>query len=93
MMQTLLRRAVTHPVVSYDMMRRHNSKLKACLDIQLLVCDEAHRLKNIDGNATIDALNGLAARRRVLLSGTPIQNDLDEFYAMVSGTPTQNSPR
>ena len=29
------------------------------------------------------ALSALQTRRRVLLSGTPIQNDLDEFYSMV----------
>ncbi len=28
----------------------------------------------------------LACRRRVLLSGTPMQNDLEEFYAMVDFT-------
>ena len=29
------------------------------------------------------ALGALSTRRRILLSGTPIQNDLDEFYSMV----------
>jgi DNA repair and recombination protein RAD54B len=49
----------------------------------LLVCDEAHRLKSAGGNQTIAALQGCPARRRVLLTGTPIQNDLGEFFAMV----------
>lgn len=43
----------------------------------LLICDEAHRLKN-DATLTNRALDGLACRRRVLLSGTPMQNHLDE---------------
>ena len=43
----------------------------------LLICDEAHRLKN-DATLTNKALDSLACRRRVLLSGTPMQNHLDE---------------
>lgn len=49
----------------------------------LLICDEAHRLKN--GESLISkALDGLSCKRRVLLSGTPMQNDLEEFYSMVN---------
>jgi DNA repair and recombination RAD54-like protein len=51
--------------------------------VDLLICDEAHRLKN-DETLTNKALDALTCRRRVLLSGTPIQNHLDEFYAMVN---------
>jgi DNA repair and recombination RAD54-like protein len=40
---------------------------------------QAHRLKN-DSTLTNRALDSLACRRRVLLSGTPLQNRLDEFY-------------
>lgn len=32
------------------------------------------------------ALSGLKCRKRVLLSGTPMQNDLEEFYAMTDFT-------
>ncbi len=42
-------------------------------------CPQAHRLKN-DATLTNRALDSLACRRRVLLSGTPLQNRLDEFY-------------
>ena len=52
-------------------------------DVGLLICDEAHRLKN-DKTATAQALDRLRTPRRVLLSGTPVQNDLDEFFAMVN---------
>jgi len=71
-------------IISYDMLRRHKDKLAACSDVQLLVCDEAHKLKNIKGNATIDALNSLPAKRRILLSGTPVQNDLKVFGCVCS---------
>lgn len=47
----------------------------------LLVCDEAHRLKNL-ASKTTQVLNSLDIDRRILLSGTPIQNNLSEFHAM-----------
>ena len=42
------------------------------------VCDEGHRLKSAGGNQTIKALVALRATRRILLTGTPLQNNLDE---------------
>ena len=58
-------------------------KYPDCCD--LLVCDEAHRLKNND-NQTSKALDSIPVKRRILLTGTPMQNDLQEFYAMVNFT-------
>ena len=54
-------------VISYDMLRRHCAALAKCLDLQLLVCDEAHKLKNINGNHTIDALISLPGATAVTL--------------------------
>ena len=73
-------------VASYECIRTHVKRIikyKDCCD--LLVCDEAHRLKNSE-NQTSRALNSLPVRRRVLLTGTPMQNDLMEFYAMADFT-------
>lgn len=73
-------------VVSYECIRTHVGRLikyPDCCD--LMVCDEAHRLKNSD-NQTSRALNSIPVKRRVLLTGTPMQNDLTEFYAMVDFT-------
>jgi len=73
-------------VASYECIRTHVGRIrkyKDCCD--LLVCDEAHRLKNSE-NQTSRALNSLPVKRRVLLTGTPMQNDLNEFYAMVDFT-------
>ena len=52
------------------------------LKVGLVLCDEGHRLKNSE-NQTYQALMGLKAKRRVLLSGTPIQNDLLEYFSLV----------
>lgn len=48
----------------------------------LLICDEGHRLKN-NSNKTLQALNSLEITKKVLLSGTPIQNDLSEFFNII----------
>lgn len=69
-------------ILSYEMARKYIDELLGA-DVGLLICDEAHRLKN-DKTATAQALDRLRTPRRVLLSGTPVQNDLDEFYAMVN---------
>lgn len=51
--------------------------------IQMLFCfAQGHRLKNSD-NQTYQALNAMNAQRRVLISGTPIQNDLLEYFSLV----------
>lgn len=73
-------------ICSYETLRTHVGRLTKYNDCcDLLVCDEAHRLKNRE-NQTSMALNSLPVRRRVLLTGTPMQNDLEEFYAMVDFT-------
>lgn len=46
------------------------------------VSAQGHRLKNSD-NQTYQALNAMNAQRRVLISGTPIQNDLLEYFSLV----------
>jgi len=50
--------------------------------IDLIICDEGHRLKSSQ-NKTTQMFKDFNTRRRVILSGTPIQNDLGEFHAMV----------
>jgi hypothetical protein len=45
---------------------------------------QAHRLKN-DATLTNRALDSLPCKRRVLLSGTPMQNHLDEVGGGIQG--------
>ncbi|CAO2815176.1 unnamed protein product [Amaranthus hypochondriacus] len=72
-------------IVSYETFRMHAPKFSIPGSCDLLICDEAHRLKN-DQTITNRALASLVCKRRILLSGTPMQNDLEEFYAMVNFT-------
>lgn len=70
-------------VASYDQLRIHINELCKIDGIDLVVCDEGHKLKNANSK-TSQAVNSLKAKRRIILSGTPIQNDLEEFHAMIS---------
>ncbi|KAJ4487858.1 DNA repair protein, SNF2 family [Lentinula aciculospora] len=77
-------RNVTQPVmiVSYETLRTLTVYLANC-KIGLLLCDEGHRLKNSD-SLTFKALNDLDVKRRVILTGTPIQNDLSEYFSLLN---------
>ena len=71
-------------VTSFETLRAHAETVASATGgIDLLVCDEAHRLKNAKGDTrTVAALRKLRCKKRVLLSGTPVQNDLGELFAV-----------
>ncbi|KAI7894798.1 P-loop containing nucleoside triphosphate hydrolase protein [Mucor mucedo] len=68
-------------IISYESLRVYTPYLKNS-PIGLLLCDEGHRLKN-SGSLLFEKLNSLTVTRRVILSGTPIQNDLIEYYSLL----------
>eukprot|EP01132_Coremiostelium_polycephalum_P006046 gene6046-7531_t len=70
-------------VISYDQLRIYCEDICKIPSIGLIICDEGHRLKNAEIKTT-KAVSMIPTPRRVILSGTPIQNDLTEFYAMVN---------
>lgn len=77
-------RNIVRPVliISYETLRRNVDKL-AGTEVGLMLADEGHRLKNGD-SLTFTALNSLKCERRVILSGTPIQNDLSEYFSLLN---------
>lgn len=77
-------RNIVRPVliISYETLRRNVDKL-AGTEVGLMLADEGHRLKNGD-SLTFTALNALRCERRVILSGTPIQNDLSEYFSLLN---------
>lgn len=68
-------------ILSYETFRLYSHILNMS-EVGLVLCDEGHRLKNCE-NLTYQALMGLKTKRRVLLSGTPIQNDLTEYFSLL----------
>ncbi|KAF6760030.1 RAD54B protein [Ephemerocybe angulata] len=69
-------------IIGYERLRTVIDKISTAVpQVDLIVCDEGHRLKSAN-NKTTTMFQSLRTRRRVILSGTPIQNDLSEFHAM-----------
>ena len=73
-------------VCSYDFARRQERYLRLA-QLDLVVLDEAHRLRNVyrPDNQTGNVLrNALAGKKKILLTATPLQNSLLELYGLTS---------
>ncbi|KAL7722251.1 DNA repair and recombination protein RAD54B [Entamoeba marina] len=68
-------------IIGYEQVRSHVEELKKT-DIGLIVCDEGHRIKN-SSSKTTSALRALGSPHHIILSGTPVQNGLDDFYSLL----------
>ncbi|KAG4067204.1 hypothetical protein HA402_000195 [Bradysia odoriphaga] len=49
----------------------------------IVICDEGHVIKNSTAGITL-AVNQIETKRRIVLTGTPMQNHLMEYYSMVN---------
>lgn len=67
-------------IIGYEMFIRCQDNIKKAA-FDFIICDEAHRLKNSNIKAS-NCINQLAIGKRVLLTGTPIQNNLQELYSL-----------
>ncbi|KAK3072645.1 helicase [Teratosphaeriaceae sp. CCFEE 6253] len=68
-------------IIGYEKLRTVQAELQDG-GIDIVIADEGHRLKTAQ-NKSAQAIKSLNTTRRIVLSGTPIQNDLAEFYTMV----------
>ncbi|XP_076474831.1 DNA repair and recombination protein RAD54B isoform X3 [Bombus vancouverensis nearcticus] len=68
-------------IISYDLLTRCEQEVKE-IPFNLIICDEGHRLKNNDIKVA-KILYNLKCKRRILLTGTPIQNNLQEFFTLI----------
>lgn len=69
-------------LVSYEMLLRQKEDIKK-ITFDLMILDEGHRMKN-DDSKTYKAIEEFKCLRRVLLTGTPFQNDIREFFSIVN---------
>ncbi|KAK9068358.1 hypothetical protein SSX86_012470 [Deinandra increscens subsp. villosa] len=68
-------------LTSYEMINIDNGSLKA-IHWETMIVDEGHRLKNKDSKL-FSALKQFNTRHRTLLTGTPLQNNLDELFMLM----------
>lgn len=69
-------------IIGYEKLRTVQDELKKGSGVDIVIADEGHRLKTAK-NKSAQAIRSLNTTRRIILSGTPIQNDLSEFFMMV----------
>lgn len=72
-----------HQIASLDLAKREeHARYLNQIDFDMLIVDEAHRLKN---RKTLNwrFVNGLKKKYCLLLTATPIQNNLEELYSLI----------
>ncbi|KAJ9538431.1 hypothetical protein OSB04_031164 [Centaurea solstitialis] len=70
-------------ITHYDLIMRDKAFLKKTHWYYMIV-DEGHRLKNSECALAKTLVSGYRIRRRLLLTGTPIQNSLQELWALLN---------
>ena len=69
-------------VTSYEICLREKNLLKR-LSFEYIVIDEAHRIKNMDSLLS-QIVRAFSSRGRLLITGTPLQNNLQELFALLN---------
>ncbi|ONK60438.1 uncharacterized protein A4U43_C08F18460 [Asparagus officinalis] len=68
-------------LTSFEMINMDSSSLKP-IEWESMIVDEGHRLKNKDSKLFLQ-LKLYTTKHRVLLTGTPLQNNLDELFMLM----------
>lgn len=69
-------------ITSYEMILREKSHLKK-FAWQYIIIDEAHRIKN-EESSLAQIIRMFNSRNRLLITGTPLQNNLHELWALLN---------
>lgn len=69
-------------ITSFEMVIREKSQLKK-FRWQYIVVDEAHRIKNEDSSLS-QIIRLFYSKNRLLITGTPLQNNLHELWALLN---------
>ncbi|KAL8507411.1 hypothetical protein ACS0TY_018096 [Phlomoides rotata] len=77
-------------LTTYEMVLCDSSYLRG-VPWEVLIVDEGHRLKN-SGSKLFGLLNTFSFQHRVLLTGTPLQNNLGEMYNLLNFLQKESFP-
>ncbi|KAL6703659.1 chromatin remodeling complex Adenosinetriphosphatase [Coniothyrium glycines] len=69
-------------ITSYEMILREKSHLKK-FAWEYIIIDEAHRIKN-EESSLAQMVRAFNSRNRLLITGTPLQNNLHELWALLN---------
>lgn len=69
-------------ITSYEMILREKSHLKK-FAWEYIIVDEAHRIKN-EESSLAQIIREFTSRNRLLITGTPLQNNLHELWALLN---------
>ncbi|KKY13165.1 putative iswi chromatin-remodeling complex atpase isw2 [Diplodia seriata] len=69
-------------ITSYETFVSEQSWFKSAFVWRYIVLDEGHRIKNSKSNVS-HALQNIRAEYRLILTGTPLQNDLHEMWCLL----------
>ena len=70
-------------ITTYDFIMRDKSSLNK-IQWQYIIVDEGHRMKNSKSKFSNVLSNSYESAHRLLLTGTPLQNDLGELWALLN---------
>ena len=70
-------------ITTYEIMMRGDANEISRIGWRCLIVDEAHRLKN-NVSKLLERLNLLKADHKILLTGTPLQNNLQELWNLLN---------
>ncbi|GMH82355.1 hypothetical protein TrST_g12559 [Triparma strigata] len=70
-------------LTTYDFVIKDKSQLKK-INYEYCIVDEGHRLKNANSKLAVTIQKDYNTKRRVLLTGTPLQNNLPELWALLN---------
>lgn len=69
-------------ITSYEVAMREKTTLKK-FSWEYIIIDEAHRIKNVDSLLS-QIIRTFVSRGRLLITGTPLQNNLQELWALLN---------